>query len=66
MNEREAHQIFTEEVLPFVQVMHEEDGVPDWPARREAWLDWTDALCKDGQISQSDYDNWDQPACCER
>ena len=26
-----------------------------------AWLDYTDALCKDGQISSEQYDNWTNP-----
>ena len=26
-----------------------------------AWLDFVDAMCKDGQVSQSQYDNWTNP-----
>ena len=29
--------------------------------KRCAWLDYTDALCKDGQISAAQYDNWTNP-----
>ncbi len=33
----------------------------DYVAKREAWNNWTDALCKDGQITSWQYDNWTQP-----
>tara|TARA_B100001093_G_C26066167_1_gene692559 strand:+ start:203 stop:379 length:177 start_codon:yes stop_codon:yes gene_type:complete len=33
----------------------------DYPAKREAWNNWTDALCKDGTITSWQYDNWTQP-----
>lgn len=26
-----------------------------------AWLDYVDGLCKDGQVRQSQYDNWTNP-----
>lgn len=29
--------------------------------KRCAWLDFVDAMCKDGQVSQSQYDNWSNP-----
>jgi hypothetical protein len=45
---------------------YEQDGEVDGPARREAWNDWTDMLCKDGEISDWQYENWTQPECCER
>lgn len=30
-------------------------------AKREAWNNYTDALCKDGEISQKQCDNWTNP-----
>jgi len=33
----------------------------DYVAKREAWNNWTDALCKDRQITSWQYDNWTQP-----
>ena len=33
-------------------------GKTDKPAMRQAWNDWTDALCKDGRITQRQYDRW--------
>jgi len=44
--------------------VYEADGVPDWPARREAWNNWTDSLCKDYEISDWQYANWSQPSVC--
>ena len=33
----------------------------DYVAKREAWNNWTDGLCKDGLISFWQYENWNQP-----
>jgi len=44
-------------------VRHENDGRPfiDKPMLREDWNNYTDALCKDKQISQKQYDTWTNP-----
>ena len=59
----EACEYFTAEILPLVQEQYEQDGVPDWPARGETWNNWTDALCKNGEISEWQYANWAHPPC---
>jgi hypothetical protein len=59
----QACETFTTEILPMVQEMYEQDGVPDIPARCEEWNNWTDALCKGGEISDWQYENWGHPAC---
>jgi hypothetical protein len=59
----QAAETFTLEILPMVQEAYEQDGDPDWPARREAWNNWTDAMCKDQQISDWQYMNWGHPPC---
>ena len=59
----QACDLFTDEILPMIQEAHEQDGQPDWPARREAWNNWTDALASDGQISDWQVHNWGHPAC---
>ena len=51
-------------VLPFVKSNFEQDGEPDWVARREAWNNFTDMLCKNLDISDWQYENWSQPASC--
>tara|TARA_B100000700_G_scaffold285527_1_gene339603 strand:+ start:125 stop:298 length:174 start_codon:yes stop_codon:yes gene_type:complete len=56
--------MFEFEILPFVKEQYEQDGEIDWPARREAWNNWTDSLCQDGLISDWQYDNWSHPRCC--
>ena len=60
----DACNIFEFEILPFVKEQYEQDGEIDWPARREAWNNWTDSLCQDGLISDWQYDNWSHPRCC--
>ena len=60
----DAVECFNCEILRYVEKQHEQDGIPDWPARREAWNNWTDSLCKDGQISDWQYENWSQPKSC--
>ena len=59
----QACDLFTDEILPMIQEAHEQDGQPDWPARCEAWNNWTDMLCKDGEISDWQYENWSHPPC---
>ena len=53
------------DILPCIQREHEQDGIPDIPARSEAWNNWTDSLCKSGVISDWQYENWDHPPCNE-
>jgi hypothetical protein len=65
MTHAEAVEHFDECVLPWVIEQYEQDGVPDLPARREAWNDWTDGLCKDGEISDWQYENWSQADSCD-
>ena len=59
----DACETFTTEILPMIQEAHEQDGIPDYPARREAWCNWVDMLCKDGQISDWQDMNWSHPPC---
>ena len=55
---------FTDNIMRYVREQYEQDGIPDWPARSEAWCNWTDSLCKDGQISDWQYMNWSHPPIC--
>jgi len=57
---------FEENVLPRVIEIYEQDGIPDIPARSEAWNDWTDSMCKTRWISDWQYANWSCPRSCER
>jgi hypothetical protein len=60
----QACDLFEVAVLPGVIATYEQDGEPDWPARREEWNNWTDSLCKDGEISDWQYENWSQSPLC--
>lgn len=62
----EAIDQFIDSVLPAVVEEYEQDGELDGPARREAWNNFTDYLCKAGEISDWQYANWSQPEECER
>jgi hypothetical protein len=53
--------MFREDILPLVVQTYELDGFRDGPARCETWCNWTDSLCKDGQISDWQYMNWTYP-----
>ena len=33
----------------------------DTVAKREAWNDFTDMLCKEGDITMNQYNNWSNP-----
>ena len=66
MTRDEAIDQFIDSVLPAVVEEYEQDGELDGPARREAWNNWTDMLCKDGLISDWQYANWSQPEECGR
>ncbi len=64
MNKRVAVRMFKEEVMPYIRTQYEQDRVPDWPARREGWNNFTDSLCKDGEITSRQYENWTHPSIC--
>ena len=59
----DAVELFTNDILPFIQREYEQDGIPDIPARSEAWCNWTDSLCKSEAISDWQYENWSHPPC---
>lgn len=57
-------QRFDEEVLPHVREHYEQDGEPDFVARSEEFNNWTDSLCKDGEITEWQYENITHPRSC--
>ena len=64
----EAVDFFEEWIMPAILKTEQENGFTryaDLPMRREAWNNYTDALCKDGCISDWQYNNWSQPAVCD-
>ena len=50
---------FENEVLPYVKAAHEQDGILDRPARREAWCNFIDSLNKNNEISDYEAANID-------
>jgi hypothetical protein len=55
MTHKEAIQEFTKYVKPAVIAVY---GLRDVPALREAWNNYTDELCKSGQITSRQYETW--------
>lgn len=47
---REFERFFREEILPSIRDQYEQDGRIDYPARREAWNNTTDAMAQDRAI----------------
>ena len=54
LTKKEVERMFKEEVYPSL-------NKSDKPMIREAWNDFTDMLCKDGQISDNQYNTWSTP-----
>jgi len=71
MLHKEAVAYFEEWILPLLTIEETESQGGVWkrvdePLRSETWTNWTDSLCKNRKISDWQYMNWSQPACCER
>ena len=66
MTRAQAVDFFDNNILPAIKREYERDGHVDGPARSEAWNNWTDALCKNHEISDWQYENWSCPPSCER
>ena len=58
MTKKEARKEFAEYIKPYVVAKY---GADDYIAIREAWNDWTDFLCKEGRITDWQYNNWSNP-----
>ena len=65
MTKVQAIQEFKQCIMPSIRATYERNGGRDLPARREAWNDYTDMLCKDGQITERQYDTWTHPEICQ-
>ena len=58
MTHKQFNEYFKNEILKEIAIQYESDGIPDRPARREAYNNETDYLCKSGQITEAQYNNW--------
>jgi len=59
----EAVEQFREGILPLIVFAYEGDGVPDYPARSEAWSNFVDGLVTDMQASIDAF-LWEHPDEC--
>jgi len=64
MTKAQFESFFREEILPLVAEQYEQDGIPDRPARREAWNDTVDAYIRYGDLPERAGD-WDHPKWLE-
>ena len=58
MTQQEFNQEFKMNDLQWIAETYEKDGIPDRPARREAYNNKSDAYCKNGLITEKQYNNW--------
>ena len=62
MTKREAFKLFQESFPPQTFTRFDRNGLhTDKPMRDEAWNNFTDALCKDKQITRKQYETWTHP-----
>ena len=61
MKQSEFNHYFKTEVLPSIAKQYEEDGIPDRPARREAYNNEIDNSHRSGQITDSQVRLWCMP-----
>jgi len=62
MTKTEAETVFRGFIMPaLVEREAQQSGNVDEPLRAQAWNDYTDGLCKDGQITDSQFSNWLHP-----
>ena len=58
MTKKQAELFFKEETL---LDLNKKDKI----LIKTEWNNFTDSLCKDGQISEKQYNNWDYPRFCK-
>lgn len=57
-NKKQFDQEFKMQDLEFIANQYEQDGVPDKPARREAYNNKLDAYNRDGLVTNEQADEW--------
>jgi len=64
----DAVKMFERDILPGIRQTERRNGCKgiDSCMRSEAWNNWTDSLCKNGEISDWQYENWSHPDSCEK
>ena len=64
LTKKQFESVFRDEVLPYVVKRYEQRGVPDKPARREAWNNAVDAYIRDRMLPEA-AGNWGHPRWLE-
>ena len=62
---KRAVQMFIDHELPDIQNQYEQDGIPDYIARREHWFNWVDWMNRSREISDWQAANWSVPDICQ-
>jgi len=65
MDKKTAVSFFNEQCIVPIKEIEKKTGGRDMPMRRQAWNDYCDMLYKDGQITNKQRMNWDQPLSCK-
>ncbi len=58
MTQAQFNTHFKNEILPIIARQYETDGIPDKPARREAYNNEMDNCHRGGQITDHQANNW--------
>lgn len=62
MTKVEAVRSFRRHIMPTIWVIERrQSGLKDQPLRNQAWNDYKDALYKEGNITDWQYNNWTHP-----
>lgn len=59
---REFMIIYSDQIM---EIEMNQSGRKDIPLRCETWNNYTDSLCKEGRITERQYDNMDYPKFCK-
>jgi len=58
--------LFKVSILPLIKQKYESNGVKNFSVRTIAWYNFTDSLCKNGNISKNHYNIWTLPDFCQK
>tara|TARA_R110000737_G_scaffold324910_1_gene338021 strand:+ start:480 stop:689 length:210 start_codon:yes stop_codon:yes gene_type:complete len=61
MKKIEFDEIFKVSILPLIAIKYEKDGMPDVIARTVCYTYLIDACCKEGIITDKQYNDWCMP-----
>ena len=65
MTKLQAVEIFKNEILPDIKRVEEEYTNKDVLLRNVEWSYFIDMLCKNGDITESQYNRWFTPSICK-